>query len=523
MRNFVLLLLCCFTLAPAALAQQADLTVVSVTLDKNAIVTGERYTVTAQVRNNGPDAAQGAIVSFGTNLGFLAVSMQAPAGWTCMRVLSIPNSATCTANTFASGAVANFSVTALAPSDVAPEGSGVSANVLAYASTPDPVGTNNNRMVAMSLTAAPTSADLSIEVAPREVPAQPDTQTTVDIPVRNNGPSAVNDVVVAIDTTSLTDVALVGVSGNWVCTPTAQPSTLCRTSTIAAGATSTLTLRFRTPASETAVSLLARVQAEHNRDAVVANNDAFGTVFVGSQVNWRRVLLPVTAQSIPGANGALWKSDITALIRSAVPVEIAPSPCENIVVLCPVPPPPLNQPFDASMFIRDHNAPGGQFLYVKAPDEEKLRFNIRIYDQARLAETAGAEVPVARENDFTRGAISLLNIPVAPQFRHTLRVYDGDARTGARVLVHVYANDESTPRVTTVRTLEPSPLLERVTTAQLPTHPSYLQLQLADLTPLAGLESVRVEVEPVDFGLRLWAFVSITNNDTHHVTTVTPQ
>ena len=523
MRNPVLLLLCCIALAPAVLAQQADLAIVSATLDKNSVVTGERYTITAQVRNNGPDAAQNAIVGFGTNLGFIALSMQAPAGWSCVRVLTVPNSATCTANTFASGAVANFSITALAPADVPPAGSPVTVNVLAFANTQDPAGSNNQRLIPLTLTAAPTTADLAIEVAPREVPAQPDTQTTVDIPVRNNGPSAANDVVVVVDTTPAADIALVGVSGNWVCTPTAQPSTLCRTSSIAPGATSTLTLRFRTPPNDTLLTLHARVQAERSQDTVPANSNAFGLVYVGSAVNWRRVLLPVTAQSIPGANGALWKSDITALIRSSVPVEITPGPCEIPGLICGVPLPPLNRPFNADMFLLDFNAPGGQFVYIKAADEDKVRFNMRIYDQARLTQTAGAEIPIVREEDFTGGTISLLGIPVAPQFRHTLRVYDSDARSGARVLVHVYANDEFAPRSSTVHTLQQSPLLVRVTPARLPTHPSYLQLQLSDLVSLAGLTTIRVEIEAVDPVLRFWCFVSITNNDTHHVTTVTQQ
>ena len=35
--------------------------------------------------------------------------------------------------------------------------------------------------------------------------------------------------------------------------------------------------------------------------------------------------------------------------------------------------------------------------------------------------------------------------------------------------------------------------------------------------------SLRIDVEPVTTGMRLWAFVSITNNTTQEFTTVTPQ
>lgn len=34
---------------------------------------------------------------------------------------------------------------------------------------------------------------------------------------------------------------------------------------------------------------------------------------------------------------------------------------------------------------------------------------------------------------------------------------------------------------------------------------------------------VRVEVEPLGEGARFWAFVSVTNNETQHVTLITPQ
>lgn len=36
-------------------------------------------------------------------------------------------------------------------------------------------------------------------------------------------------------------------------------------------------------------------------------------------------------------------------------------------------------------------------------------------------------------------------------------------------------------------------------------------------------DTVRAEIEPLTEGLRYWAFVSVTNNETQHVTTITPQ
>jgi hypothetical protein len=124
-----------------------------------------------------------------------------------------------------------------------------------------------------------------------------------------------------------------------------------------------------------------------------------------------------------------------------------------------------------------------------------------------------------REHEFVSHTISLLGIPVAPQYRHTLRVYDFDGRGGAQVAIRIYANDETVPRASVVRALThpdaPQPTR--------PYHPGYLQLDLGQVLSLTGIDSLRVDVEPIDAGLRLWSFVSVTNNDTHHVTTFSAQ
>jgi hypothetical protein len=37
------------------------------------------------------------------------------------------------------------------------------------------------------------------------------------------------------------------------------------------------------------------------------------------------------------------------------------------------------------------------------------------------------------------------------------------------------------------------------------------------------VERVRLEIEPVTDGLRLWGFVTVVNNETQHATVITPQ
>ena len=55
----------------------------------------------------------------------------------------------------------------------------------------------------------------------------------------------------------------------------------------------------------------------------------------------------------------------------------------------------------------------------------------------------------------------------------------------------------------------------------LPVTPGYANF--ADALPqLQGHTRVSVEIMPLAQDLRVWAFISITNNETQHVTTVTP-
>jgi len=143
-----------------------------------------------------------------------------------------------------------------------------------------------------------------------------------------------------------------------------------------------------------------------------------------------------------------------------------------------------------------------------------------VWDVSRETETAGSEVPIVREHRFSAAAQSILGIPVAPQYRHTLRVYDFDGRTGTRVAIRVYVNDESAPRASVERTLTAASTAT-TPTAQLPVHPAYLQLDPASLASLAGATTMRIEIQPLEEGVRLWSFVSATNNNTHHVTTFT--
>jgi hypothetical protein len=53
-------------------------------------------------------------------------------------------------------------------------------------------------------------------------------------------------------------------------------------------------------------------------------------------------------------------------------------------------------------------------------------------------------------------------------------------------------------------------------------HPAYAQVSISDLPEVRGVETIRVEISPQTPGMRYWAFVSVTNNETQHVTNIAP-
>ena len=90
-------------------------------------------------------------------------------------------------------------------------------------------------------------------------------------------------------------------------------------------------------------------------------------------------------------------------------------------------------------------------------------------------QTAGSEIPIPRESDFTSTTNVLLGIPVASQYRHTLRVYNLDGQRVTPVAIRIYADAETTPRATF--------------------EGGVLQLDPAQLGSLAGATTMRIEID----------------------------
>jgi len=154
-----------------------------------------------------------------------------------------------------------------------------------------------------------------------------------------------------------------------------------------------------------------------------------------------------------------------------------------------------------------------------------LSFQLRSADVSRSASNAGTEVPVVRETEFRTATLHLLNVPADPRFRLTLRIYEMDqAQSDFAVRVYDQAATTLLGGTTVHLSMPLAPDLPHLT--PVPVAPGYAQIgDLSTLLPAGAAlpATLRFEIEPKTKDSAFWSFISITNNDTQHVTLVTPQ
>ncbi|MGA7614526.1 MAG: hypothetical protein WBX15_05030 [Thermoanaerobaculia bacterium] len=223
-----------------------------------------------------------------------------------------------------------------------------------------------------------------------------------------------------------------------------------------------------------------------------------------------RVIIPtVFSGLLPGGYGSEWKLVIVGRNDGDAYVKVSePFDCN---IECPTPPAQPHSTFELNL----SDAAGlGAFVYIENPGSDEVSLDARIQDVSRPAETWGTELPIVRQGDTFTRTLGLLNVPTSPAFRSTLRIYDYDIRLRSDVRVRFYD-------MITDELLAEVPVTLSTNSAYRP--PQARMIDVAAIYPhLRSAETVRISVEPVTPGLRFWAFVSVTNDVTQHVTMVRP-
>jgi hypothetical protein len=207
---------------------------------------------------------------------------------------------------------------------------------------------------------------------------------------------------------------------------------------------------------------------------------------------YERVLVPVLFRG-PGAMGSQWETDV--VLDADAPLGVLPAVSAALRT-------------NASLWTSFGNRPGGLILFL--PRGREVRFRNHIRDVSREAAQWGTEIPVVREGE-ARTRIVLRDVPFDPRYRLQLRAYSLDGVT-TPVIVSV-----SSPTL---------PLTLRGPCSAAPCNsnqPAYGSLDLSAARPLLrGTHTVNVELPVVQPPL-IWAFITVTNNETQHVTVISPQ
>lgn len=266
------------------------------------------------------------------------------------------------------------------------------------------------------------------------------------------------------------------------------------------------TIRATTPAH---LPKTVEVTVEQWNGSVTLQN-AF--IYTGTaDEGFDRVLLPLFTGPVEGAFG----SRFITVLRLANTSESETALVYGLVPLCVVSacvdPDPLESPIEIAPgdWTNDFTYSGrpGAFIYVPK-DAPRIAANLRVYDETRDAFNFGTEMPVVHPADFTLDPIHLLGVPSDPRFRNTLRIY-ATAETSVIVGVnHVAHHVTLRPGV---NELDPA----YAQFSEFPLGIGQFDVTVAPTTavpPMPGLTAPKV-----------WAFISVTNNDTQLITTITPQ
>ena len=254
-------------------------------------------------------------------------------------------------------------------------------------------------------------------------------------------------------------------------------------------------------------------------DVRIYGGDATGLTFLfegDAQEAYEPVLLPIFRPAIAGAYGSLFRTDFRARLVHETSADIygLQIPCRvTCLVLDDV-------PWELTAGVPEAGPDGieytgfpGAFLYLPKEHAGRVAMNLRAYDTSRAAENFGTEIPIVRASEFAEGGepITLIGVPSDPRFRNTLRIYSyGFTSTVATIRIEG-ENGASVEH-----------------TVELPAQPHIFLPGYVELTNFptdAGMLRVTIvpNMPPLLPPPARWAFVSVTNNETQHITLVTPQ
>lgn len=235
------------------------------------------------------------------------------------------------------------------------------------------------------------------------------------------------------------------------------------------------------------------------------------------------VLLPTIVArntTIPGAFGSLWKTTTEIVNDSDSSFEIG-LPWHGIE------PDRVRVPAHSTTQL-DVALTGPLIVRIPLAVADDVAFQTRVHDASRATTNFGTRIPSVREREFRRTRTIIADVPTADPFRATLRIY---APKSGRIQFRVTLLTQPKPVLVPDAPAQPQPSptvlaqFEAIASRPLDLQDFGYSVPVAEvLLPGSGSDPVQVMIEPVHEGAsRFYAFISVTNNETQHVTILSPR
>jgi len=226
-----------------------------------------------------------------------------------------------------------------------------------------------------------------------------------------------------------------------------------------------------------------------------------------SSVFFEKVLIPVILNG-PGALGSNWVTEIFMRNDNAYFVELWRPIAGSSAV---TPSTPLS-------FGSATNSPGGIFLIAPREAATALKFHAMVRDTSRGDIEWGTQIPIVRETSFV-SQIDLLDIPVDQRFRTMLRIYSlQPVAPTATIGLTVYSLDDGKDVRHFLWPMSvPTACTDATSCADKPGYAA-----ISDLTSGVSAPRIGVRVDAYT-AIKVWAFATVTNNNTQHVTVISPE
>lgn len=228
---------------------------------------------------------------------------------------------------------------------------------------------------------------------------------------------------------------------------------------------------------------------------------------------YEKLLLPVAPSLVYCANHSKYDTRLVVFNASgqALPRMCADDACSGLAA-------------NTGTVVRgDHiPVPIPRFYYVpkSAAQDMNMTLVVESSETSRPEERSYTELPVVRASEFREGKIQIVGVRMDDGFRKTLRMYGLDGTKPTAVRVRVYDLGSSTPAYEHEYSLMPQAGLDAKGLQMSPTF--NMECDLSDY--VGNYENpVRVEIESMTPGSKIWGFVSVTNNVTQHFYTVVPR